>query len=52
MEIIAEYSFNKGKEFIEKSHKAEFQEIKKVARAYDGLHFALQTRRKYVFLGI
>jgi hypothetical protein len=35
MEIIAEYSFNKGKEFIEKHHKAEFENLKKVIGSVD-----------------
>jgi len=35
MEIIAEYSFNKGKEFIEKNHKAEYEDLKSVILSID-----------------
>lgn len=35
MEIIAEYSFNKGREFIEKNHKAELQELKEIIASVD-----------------
>lgn len=35
MRIIAEYSFNKGKEFIEKAHKKEFEELKAIISTVD-----------------
>lgn len=35
MEIIAEYSFNKGKEYIEKTHKTEFEELKIIISKVD-----------------
>lgn len=35
MEIIAEYSFNKGKEYIEKTHKTEFEELKAIISKVD-----------------
>ena len=35
MEIIAEYSFNKGKEYIEKAHKKEFEELKAIISTVD-----------------
>jgi len=35
MEIIAEFSFNKGKEFIEKNHKAELEQLRKVIKSVD-----------------
>lgn len=35
MRIIATYSFNHGREFIEKKHKAELQQVKKVISLVD-----------------
>lgn len=35
MEIIAEYSFNNGKEFIEKNHKKEFEQLKQIIKNVD-----------------
>lgn len=35
MDIIAEYSFNKGKEYIEKVHKKEFEELKAIISTVD-----------------
>ncbi|MDD2666481.1 MAG: BglII/BstYI family type II restriction endonuclease [Methanocellales archaeon] len=35
MEIIAEFSFKNGKEFIGKNHKAELKEIKKIISSVD-----------------
>jgi hypothetical protein len=37
MEIIAEYSFNKGKAFVESHHKAEFENLKYVIASVDAL---------------
>jgi hypothetical protein len=36
MEIIAQYSFNKGKEFLEKNHKSELDEVKEVISSVVG----------------
>ncbi|MCD5401664.1 restriction endonuclease [candidate division NPL-UPA2 bacterium] len=35
MEIVAEFSFKNGKEFIEKHHKAELKEIKEIISSID-----------------
>lgn len=35
MEIVAEFSFKNGKEFIEKRHKAELKEIKDIISSID-----------------
>lgn len=35
MEIIAQYSFNRGKEFIEENHKAELEELKEIIASVD-----------------
>ena len=35
MEIIAEFSFNKGKEFIKKHHNIELQEIRDIVSLVD-----------------
>jgi len=51
MEIIAEYSFNKGKEFIEKSHKAEFQELKKVIASVNASQFKTKVSKEKTMLG-
>lgn len=35
MEIIAEFSFNNGKEFIEKNHKPELQQLREIIASVD-----------------
>lgn len=51
MEIIAEYSFNKGKEFIQKSHRLEFQELKKVISSVDASRFKTKVSKEKTMTG-
>jgi hypothetical protein len=36
MQIVAEYSFNNGKKFLERYHKSEFDEVRDVISSVDG----------------
>jgi len=51
MEIIAKYSFNKGKEFIEKHHKSEFQDLKKVIASVDASRFKTKVSKEKTMRG-
>jgi len=51
MEIIAEYSFNKGKEFIEKHHKSEFQDLKEIIASVDASKFRTKVSKEKTMNG-
>ena len=51
MEIIAEYSFKKGKEFIEKFHRLEFQEVKEVVSLVDASKFKTKVSEEKTMKG-
>jgi hypothetical protein len=51
MEIVAEFSFNKGKEFIEKHHKAEFQEVVDIISSVDASHFKTKVSKEKTMPG-
>jgi len=51
MEIIAVYSFNKGEEFIEKQHKAEFEELKKVIASVDATQCKTKVSKEKTMTG-
>lgn len=51
MKIVAEFSFNKGKEFIEKNHKAELEEIKEVISLVDASRFKTKISKEKTMLG-
>jgi len=46
MEIIAEHSFNKGKEFIEKFHGLELQELRKIVHSVDASRFKTKVSKE------
>ena len=51
MEIIAEYSFNKGKDFIEKSHKAEFRQLVEIVHSVDASQFKTKVSKEKTMMG-
>jgi hypothetical protein len=51
MEIIAEYSFNKGKEFIEKFHGLELQELRKIVHSVDASRFKTKVSKEKTMTG-
>jgi hypothetical protein len=51
MEIIAEYSFNKGKEYIEKAHKAELEELKAIIPKVDATQCKTKKSREKTMKG-
>jgi hypothetical protein len=51
MEIVAEFSFNKGKEFIEKHHKPEFQEVIDIISSVDASHFKTKVSKEKTMPG-
>ncbi|MEM2703247.1 MAG: BglII/BstYI family type II restriction endonuclease [Candidatus Bathyarchaeia archaeon] len=51
MEIIAEYSFNGGKEFIEEYHKAELLELKDIISSVDALRFKTKESKEKTMPG-
>jgi len=51
MEIIAEYSFNKGKEFIGKHHKSELQELKKIIASVDASRLKTKVSKEKTMSG-
>lgn len=51
MEIIAEFSFKKGKEFIEKHHKAEFQEVRKIISLVDATRLKTKVSKEKTMKG-
>jgi len=51
MEIIAEFSFNKGKEFIEKNHGAELQELREVISLVDASRFKTKVSEEKTMPG-
>jgi hypothetical protein len=51
MEIIAEFSFNNGKEFIEKYHKEEFQEVRNIISSVDISRFKTKVSKEKTMIG-
>ncbi|RLG48799.1 MAG: restriction endonuclease [Thermoproteota archaeon] len=51
MEIIAEFSFNKGKEFIEKNHRAELQELREIISLVDASRFKTKVSKEKTMEG-
>jgi hypothetical protein len=51
MEVIAEFSFNKGKEFIEKHHKSELQEVIDVISSVDASRFKTKVSKEKTMPG-
>jgi hypothetical protein len=51
MEIIAEHSFNKGKEFIEKFHGLELQELRKIVHSVDASRFKTKVSKEKTMTG-
>lgn len=51
MEIIAEYSFNQGKEYIEKTHKAELEELKTIISKIDATQCKTKKSREKTMKG-
>ena len=51
MEIIAFYSFNKGKEFIEKQHDAELRELEKVIASVDATQCKTKVSKEKTMTG-
>lgn len=51
MEIVAEYSFKKGKEHIEKYHKLEFQEVKEVISLVDASKLKTKVSEEKTMIG-
>ena len=51
MEIIAEYSFNNGRKFIETNHKAELKEIKEIILSVDVTQLKTKVSREKTMPG-
>jgi hypothetical protein len=51
MEIIAEFSFNNGKEFIEKHHKEELREIREIISLVDASRFKTKISKEKTMAG-
>jgi len=51
MEIVAEFSFNKGKEFIEKHHKLELQEVIDIISSVDASGFKTKVSKEKTMPG-
>jgi len=51
MEIVAEFSFKKGKEFIEKHHKNELREVKEIISKVDATRFKNKISREKTMKG-
>ena len=51
MEIIAEFSFNKGKEFIEKNHRVELQELREIITLVDASRFKTKVSKEKTMEG-
>jgi hypothetical protein len=51
MEIIAEFSFNKGKKFIEKNYEAELQEVRDVISLVDASRFKTKVSKEKMMPG-
>lgn len=51
MEIVAEFSFNKGKEFVEKNHGAELQEIKDAIFSVDASRLKTKVSKEKTMVG-
>ena len=51
MEIVAEFSFKKGKEFIGKYHSAEYQEVKDVIHSVDATRFKTKISKEKTMRG-
>ena len=51
MEVIAEFSFNNGKKFIEKNHGAEFQEIRDVISSVDASRLKTKRSKEKTMVG-
>jgi len=51
MEIIAEFSFNKGKEFIEKHHRAEIEELRYIILSVDASRFKTKVSEEKTMPG-
>jgi len=51
MEIVAEFSFKNGKEFIEKRHKAELKEIKKLISSVDASPLKTKISKEKTMMG-
>lgn len=51
MQIVAQYSFNKGKEFLEKYHKAELKEVKEVISLVVGTRLKTKISKEKTMKG-
>lgn len=51
MEIIAEFSFNNGKEFIEENHTPELQEIREIIYSVDASNFKTKVSKEKTMPG-
>ena len=51
MEIIAKFSFNKGREFIEKHHKTEFQDLKRIVASVEASRFKTKVSEEKTMRG-
>lgn len=51
MEIVAEFSFNNGKEFIEKRHSAELAELREVIHSVDASRFRTKVSKEKTMPG-
>ena len=51
MEIIAEYSFNKGEEFLREQHKQELEEVKEIISLVAGSRLKTKISKEKTMLG-
>ena len=51
MEIVAEYSFNRGKEYIEENHPRELQEIREIISLVDATRFKTKVSKEKTMPG-
>jgi len=51
MEIVAEYSFNGGKEYIEREHPHELEELKDIISKVDGTRFKTKISKEKTMPG-
>jgi hypothetical protein len=51
MEVVAEFSFKNGKEFIEKNHQAELQEVKEIISLVDATSCMTKISKEKTMVG-